>query len=193
MTQILSRMFRYSSFLFVLAVAVLFQTASAFAQISVDKVILTFSETDQPVKNILVRNAASDAMFVVVTATKVLNAGLPDESIVPTDEILVAPKRFSVPGRGERTVRLLLRQKSGELEQPYRLSFIPEARDLTDEEKAAANGKSTLRVLTGVGILVFAQPRQPTPKLVWDREPNKLTFRNEGNVNILVDKITRVR
>jgi len=180
LNSIMYKLFYFFSLLF------LFSIPTAQAQISVDGVIVYLSANKPPVKNITVSNSSPNAMLANVTAVKVENPGTKDEKRVPTDEIIISPKRFSVPGKGERTVRLLLKTPPTNTERVFRVAFTPEAAEETEEAKPKS---SHINILTGVGILVFAEPIEPTPALVWERSNNKLRLTNSGNINVVVDRL----
>lgn len=162
-----------------------------FGQISVNTVVMTMSPDKPPVRNIVVTNNGDEVLGVTVKARKVTAPGTSNEQQEETSEILVAPQRFSLPGKGERVVRLLVRAKAEERENTYRLSFIPETReDETAQGQAASTPKTALKILTGVGVLVFVEPPKISSKLLWKRMGDKVVLQNQGNVNVLVDEIS---
>ena len=134
-------------------------------------------------------------MFVELKAEEVIEPGSTNENRILAQDLLVAPKRFSVPAKGERIVRLLRKAPLGAMERVFRVSFVPQSIERTEEEKAQAEIKggfqTTLKVLSGVGILIFFEPENPNPKLSSERSDDKLVLRNTGNVNILLAKIKR--
>ena len=140
-----------------------FLTTNAHAQIFADKSIFYWSEASPPVRNLALRNSAEQPLMVEVKIVEVLNPGTAEEKLDDSEDILASPKRFSVPPKGERTVRLLRRGTHGEHERVFRVSFIPRASDDADEnapgKTVAVPGTSgILKVLTGVGVLLFTQP-----------------------------------
>lgn len=159
----------------------------AQAQLTVDRVILTLKKDQRPVENLIVRNSGSSTLYVTVTPDVMLRPGAPDELRQETEDLLVSPKRFSIEAGGQRTVRVLLKKPFGDSEQVYRVKFIPEDRGFGKDIVAEHSGKKTaVRVLTGIGILIFAEPIDPQPKLEWKRNGDTLAFVNGGNVNIFL-------
>lgn len=161
-------------------------SSTAVAQISVSNIIFHFEAGSKPVKNITVRNSSERPLYVTVSPQAILRPGFPDESRVPTSDLLITPKRFPVPAKGERIVRMLLKKAPGNEEQVFRASFAPQAKPFLGEEEKKQSGM-TIKILTGVGILVFVEPLQPKPELVWERKEGKMIFRNTGNVNCILN------
>jgi P pilus assembly chaperone PapD len=164
----------------------------AQAQITADKTVVYWQQNSPPVKNVAVRNSANKSILVEVRVNEVLNPGEASINQQPSNDILVAPKRFSVPPRGERTVRMLRRGEHGAKERVFRISFVPEAREDEDQsDNKPTHVRTMLRVLTGVGILLFTEPTVSEPKLLVERQDNKIVLKNQGNVNIALLKVKR--
>jgi hypothetical protein len=105
----------------------------------------------------------------------------------PADDLLVSPKTFSVGPNGERTIRLLLKQIPAEKENAYRVLLLPQAGDFADETttKAQSGGRAiALRIITGAGLLVFAEAAKVVKELALSRDSVGLTLKNGGNVQV---------
>lgn len=160
-------------------------SSPANAQITVDNVILNFSSAAKPVQNVIVHNSSPTTLYVNVNAQLIEKPGVDGSPTTPAENLLVSPKKFSVPGGGERSVRLLLKKSPAEHEEVYRVTFSPQDKGFGDEvEVVSENTKALIRVLTGMGILVFADPIAPTVKLSWTRAHGKITFHNDGNLHV---------
>ncbi len=181
--------FRLFSALFFLLVP-LYLADSCWGQVSLDRVIIDFKAGAPPVTNLTVRNSSDSVLYVRTQPYVVERAGESDEKLVETDRLLISPKRFSIAAKGERVVRLLLRDSSAEIEKVYRASFMPVADEAGLEGLVDPNQKRTavLRVLTGMGILVFLQPVTLAPQLTWERIGNKVRIVNSGNINMFFDQ-----
>jgi Mat/Ecp fimbriae periplasmic chaperone len=163
--------------------------AVANAQVSVDRVIVNFKASERPVRNLVVHNGGAEPVWIEVISERMERSGFADERRVPTEDLVVSPKRFSIEPNGDRTVRLLLKKSIGAEEQVYRVKFMPQAKefDLGANQK---DGKSSqLKVIFSVGILVFGEPIKPEPKLNLQRDGSKITFKNDGNMNVLFDEV----
>lgn len=155
------------------------------AQISVNDVIINFQAGARPVQNVVVSNASENPMYVTVSVEKIDKPGEDNSPRSATDELLVSPRQFSVDARGERTVRLLLKRQPQAAEQLYRVMFVPQDRKFGEDEEPDGNApRALIKVLTGMGILVFADPVKPSATLTWKRDKNHLVFNNEGNIHV---------
>jgi len=158
------------------------------AQVTVNTAIVHFKFGQRPVINVEVGNSSEHTAYVVVQVMAVPNPALDSSMTVETEELLVSPRNFSIEPNGQRTVRLLLRKPPGDEEMVYRVSFIPQDRGFGDEVERDLGGGATavIRILSGMGILVFADPVDPKSKLEWTRSGDLLTFVNSGNVHVFL-------
>lgn len=172
------------------AVVILLTAVEGLAQISVDKAIVSFAKGKGDILNATVQNGGTDAVWIEGVVDAIERPGYSDEQRVPTEDLIISPKRFSIEGGGQRTVRLLLKKPLGDTEQVYRIKFMPQTREFDTEELKKGGGRTTqLKVIFTVGMLVFGEPLEPRPDLKWERFPDRVVFRNDGNVNILFDDI----
>lgn len=159
--------------------------STALSQITVNSAIVNFGATKSPVLNLIVSNPSENTMYVVASVVSVPNPGEDPGKTVETDELLVSPRKFSVEATGRRTIRLLLRSKAKEQEKVYRVSFVPQDRGFGETiETHLGKQRALIRVLTGMGVLVFADPLNPRADFSWTRNGNSLHFENSGNVNV---------
>jgi len=179
---------RSTTTFFCLLLCHLFLSSTAFAQITVNTAIVHFKYGQRPVINVEVGNSSEHTAYVVVQVMAVPDPASDSSHTIETEELLVSPRNFSVEANGQRTVRLLLRKPPGDSELVYRVSFIPQDRGFGDEVEHNLGGGATavIRVLSGMGILVFADPINPTGKLEWTRAGDLLTFTNPGNVHVFL-------
>ena len=165
----------------------LWQPCALHAQITVTDVIYHFVPSEKPVHNVMVHNSSDEAMYVTVDVSQVTRAGFPDEKREPTKQIVASPQRFSVPPQGDRTVRLLLRKPLVEAEDVYRVGFVPSSSPFEDSDAQSKSQKRMgLRVLTGIGMLIFVDPKEVRPELAWERKSGQIKFTNRGNVNLFL-------
>lgn len=174
----------------VISFAVLCCARPAMAQISVDNVILRFNAGQRPVQNVSVRNNSSKVAYVNVEADSIDGTGK-EQKAEKTKDLLVSPRAFTIEPNGTRTVRVLLQGQPTDSERIFRVSFIPQDREFGEEYHVKQKGISAvIRVLSGMGILVFADPASPHVKLDWTRTGDQLVFKNSGNVNIYLTEGT---
>jgi P pilus assembly chaperone PapD len=161
--------------------------SAAYAQLGVNKVIVTFKGTDRPVKNVTVSNSANHPLYVTVKVERVVDLSIEPMSYEPADDLLISPKTFSVGPLGQRTVRILLKQAPAEKERAYRVILLPQASEFGDVEGATIKHKGrsvALHVLTGSGMVVYAEPAKLVKELVISREAKELILTNKGNIQV---------
>lgn len=170
-------------FLIIFAISLLTVSTTA-AQVITNISYLSFRYDGPPVANLTISNTNEERALTVVTeGWKITKPGAKDEGLVKTEEILTSPKRFSIPPKGSRVVRVILTKKSELEENYYRVNFVPDATENSDKK---VKGKVNLTVLTGSGVLIFAEPKEPKAELTWNTTGEDLTFKNTGNLNIFV-------
>lgn len=169
--------------------SVLSPLVSAVAQVSVNSVVVTFTSRDRPVRNLVVSNSGVTPMFVTVRVELIKDLAAEQLGVVPAEDLLVSPKNFSVAPQGQRTIRLLLKSPPADKEQAYRVLLLPQYSEFGEEQVKAAKvgGRSlSLKVATGIGVLVYAQPREVVANLEVTRNEKEVTFSNKGNVHYTV-------
>jgi len=158
---------------------------SSFAQISVDNAIVRFGPGARPVSNVVVSNSGDAPFGVEVVAEVVVNPGAANEERQITKDLIVSPKRFSIAGKGRRTIRLLLRKPAQQEEQIFRVKLVPNLEGYEGKgARTVKSEKSEVRIVTTVGLLIIADPAKPRPELNWDRTQDRVVFENAGNSNI---------
>lgn len=177
------------SFFIVLFLGAFLPLYNSQAQITVNKAIIHLGPNSKAIQNITVTNSGDQTLFVSIMPEEVLRPGFPDESRRETQEIVFAPKRFSIEAGAQRTVRLVIANAARETEKVYRVKFLPQTDDFSNEKgEVVAPGKTAMvKVLFTVGILVLVDPAAPAPKLEWKREGDEIIFTNSGNVNVLLE------
>jgi P pilus assembly chaperone PapD len=107
---------------------------------------------------------------------------------VSTKDLIVSPRRFSIQGKGQRTIRVLLKKPLGQDEQVYRVKLTPKFQGFPGENQSSAEKKTQLRIITTVGLLILADPLEAKPELVWERKGDNIIIKNQGNSNIYLDQ-----
>lgn len=155
------------------------------AQVNVNSVIQSFSGTDRPVKNVIATNSGTVPIYVSISVEKVRDLSASEVAYEASPDLLVSPKNFSIGPKGDRTVRILLKNRPAEKEVAYRVLFIPQQEEFGAEQTQTINrnGKTmVLHVATGVGMLVYAEPMAVTKKFSTERTHSGVTFTNNGNI-----------
>jgi len=166
-------------------------SSDLFAQVRVASSVVSLEAGDRPVLDVTVLNEFPQAIYVVPEIARIVNPGEKKDKFEPSDDIIVSPKRFSIPAKSERKARLILKKGFGEDERVYRLVFTPAPppEDLELEEAKGEKIRPFVRVITTIGLLVFVEPKVPAPNFDWTVEGKKVIFRNTGNIHIKLDEV----
>lgn len=170
--------------LFLIAAIMLAEAASA--QVNVNNVIFTFAAGARPVQNILVTNSSANPVYVSVSTEAMIDYTSDPIKTAPTEDIVVSPRKFSIEGKGQRTVRILLKKAPGDIERGYRVYFVPQEGEF-DTQTVTSSDKgriAVIKVATGVGVLVFADPIERKVKFETARDSTGITFTNAGNIQV---------
>jgi len=160
---------------------------SAAAQISVSSVMVHFKFGERPVQNLVVKNSSPDVLYVTVSVEELLEPFSEQSPRAPTESLIISPKRFSIDGANERVIRMLNKLPPGDKERVFRVAFVPQDRGFAESVERSTQGRQTvLKVLTGMGVLVFVDPAAPKGLLKWERAGGRLRFWNEGNRHVRV-------
>jgi hypothetical protein len=153
----------------------------AYADISLDKVIIEFNPAERPIHNINVTNQSDKATKVSVEMIEVTNAGQAGETEKQTDKLVVAPKAFELQGGETKAVRLVLRQYPDDLEEIYRVRFKPSEVSFVKKETSGATTVN-VGIIMAMGALIMVPPKNPKPDLQPVRDGKIVHFFNKGNV-----------
>jgi P pilus assembly chaperone PapD len=157
---------------------------TAEAQISVNDVLLEFKANERPVQNVLVKNSAPEVFYVTGSCEEIEDPSIEKSKLLPTEDILISPKQFSIDAKSDRSVRLLHRKAPDDKEHVYRVAFVPQERPFQEGLTSNVEGRVTsLKVITGMGLLVFVNPREPIVDFKWERKADKIKFTNAGNLH----------
>lgn len=152
------------------------------AQVTVSGVFFSIDFGKRPLRNVTVGNASEAPLYVSVVVEEIANPWEKEFTSTPSADLIASPKNFSIPTKGERQVRLLLRSAMSDKERVFRVAFSPTDNGFGQEVTSSAGGrKAMIKVMTGVGILVFVDPVNPVSKVSWVRTDKQITFTNIGN------------
>lgn len=162
-------------------------TLDVQAQLGVNKVVVTFKGTDRPVKNVTVSNSAKHPLYVTVKVERVVDLSMESVTYESADDLLISPKTFSVGPLGQRAIRILLKQMPTNKERAYRVLLLPQASEFGEDEGTTIKHKGrtvALHVLTGSGMVVYAEPIKPLKELEISRDSKGVTLTNKGNLQV---------
>ncbi|MFM1848285.1 MAG: hypothetical protein RL417_1759 [Pseudomonadota bacterium] len=168
-----------------LVVAFVSCIGEAHGQVTVNNILLNFPSGQRPIQNVTVGNSSDNPAYVVASLERVVDPESGGNKAEPSEDILISPKAFSIEPRGQRAVRFLLRNPPKDKEVVYRALFTPQDRGFGQEAKHNIQGRvASIRVLTGMGVLLFVEPPKPLGELHWIRTKDSIVFNNRGNVHV---------
>ncbi|MDD9900169.1 MAG: hypothetical protein OXT65_04250, partial [Alphaproteobacteria bacterium] len=98
-----------------------------------------------------------------------------------TGQLIAAPKSFELDAGESRVVRLVLRKFSDDMEDIYRVRFLPDKPALEKIEELGGTSVQ-VNVVVSMGALIMAAPKEARPDLKFVRNDDTITFTNAGNV-----------
>ncbi|MBT8098969.1 MAG: hypothetical protein KJO82_04425 [Gammaproteobacteria bacterium] len=154
------------------------------ANMVLSNVILHFEAGEPTRQDIEIENIGDESLYVDVRPHVVEHPGTGQERRVfiadPREAgLLVTPNKLVVPPGGRKLVRFVDLKPGHSEERVYRVAVTP----VTGELEARASG---LKILVGYEVLVLAQPAAPNPQLNGQRDGRSMTFRNDGNTNVML-------
>jgi len=159
---------------------------ASLADMYVDRSIVIFEPDAPPREDVKVSNTGDEVIYVQVDVFSVDNAGSEQEKLSkvtdPKDLKLIAtPNKMIIPAGGQKLIRIVNLEASNQEERIYRINVTPIVAPLSDET-------SQLRIVVAYQILTIIQPDSPKATLVAQRDGKVVTFRNNGNSNILLSE-----
>lgn len=176
-------------------IALLLINSGAHAQISVNQSVIEFTPREK-IQDIEVLNTGDFKIYVDMQVAEIVNPESDDpvrkEFTDPRSApLLVSPKQLMIgPGQRKR-VRVILREPATTIDRVFRLSIKPYTGKLKLAEQSGDTKSSAIKVLIGYDLLLLARPANPNPDIKVTRTANSIEFRNRGNTNVLLRKITQ--
>jgi P pilus assembly chaperone PapD len=158
------------------------------AGIILDRSIIDFISTEPPRHDVTVINQGDDIAYVKVEVLEVLNPGTEKEerNIITNPEqiqFVASPSKMAIPPGGRKQVRLVNLAPPGK-ERIFRINFTPVLPPL--EEKTEGLG---VKFVVAYQVLALIHPAQPTENLKIKRDPNSISFYNQGNTYALISNV----
>lgn len=163
----------------VVAVATMLGWAPAHAELILSKVIIDLRAGDPPYHDLEVWNSGEERIYVVVSPSEIISAGMPDQTRVehpdPTvSGLLVTPQRIVLEAQQRRLVRVSAVGPRRDKDRVYRVTVKEVAGEVTSETTA-------LKILLGYDVLVIYRPPAVSGQITGTRDGRKLTLHNDSN------------
>ncbi len=165
-------------------ILLLIPTPNAQAAFILSSAIVDFNKNSKQ-QDIELISQGQESDYIITQVYEVQNPGLANEKHVeiknPEDAgILVTPDKTILPPGGRKNMRFVLLRDADDSEHIYRVIIKPVINDVS------SNSKMALKVLIGYEALVIVRPLNPAPNLTGNRTGNKITFKNSGNTNVIL-------
>ena len=162
----------------------LLTSAGARAEMQLDRSILVFDADSPPRQDVEVRNTGGEILYLDTEILVVEAPGTDAETRRPVLDpdaagVLITPARAVLPPGGRQLLRIVLLDDPPEVDRIYRINVRPVVPPLEADQTA-------VKVVVAYQLLVIQRPLDPSPGLTWTREGHTITFRNDGNTNVLL-------
>jgi P pilus assembly chaperone PapD len=169
-----------------LSLVLLLASASATADMFVDRSIVIFEPGSGPNQDVKVSNSGDDVIYVEVQVLAVNDPGTPEEKRVMVSnpkelKLIATPSKLVVPAGGQKLIRIVNLEPNSKQERIYRINVTPVVAPLEEDV-------SELRIVVAYQILTIVQPAKPESTLSVRRNGKQITFSNLGNTNILLSE-----
>lgn len=177
------------------AVALGLGVSPATAQITVNRSVIEFS-SDARIQDVEIANTGNFRMYLDMTPYEIMDPASDEPKRVELNDprtapVVVSPRQLLLPPGQRKRVRVILRDDSLEKERVFRLSVRPYTGKVQLEAGASDEKASAIKVLVGYDLLLLARPSPLQPKLDVTRTDREIVFRNNGNTNVLLRRITQ--
>lgn len=178
-----------------LLLGLLLSSHSAFGQLSVNRSVIEFTAKTK-VQDIEVLNTGDFKLYLDLKVAEIVNPESENPTRVElsdprTASVLVSPKQLLVPPGQRKRVRLILREAASDVDRVYRLSVKPYTGKLSLGGSGGDKKSSAIKVLVGYDLLLLSRPQKLNPQVEVNRSPTAIEFKNRGNTNVLLRKITQ--
>ena len=163
---------------------------AALADMLLSNAIVHFEPNSPARQDVEISNEGDEPLYVKIEPREVLNPGTDEEERVliknPREHgLLVTPSRMVLAPGTSKSMRIVKLKRpddpSQETEHVYRISARPVVGGVKGEQTG-------LKVLIGYEVLAIVYPKSPNPDLLVERKGRKLTARNAGNANVLLQQ-----
>jgi P pilus assembly chaperone PapD len=167
----------------------------AIAQITVSRSVIEFTPESR-VQDVEIVNTGGFRMYLDLAPAEILKPESDNPQRIELDDprsaaVIVSPRQLLLPPGQRKRVRMILRDDIQDTERVFRLSVKPYTGKVNLHSDGDAEKTSAIKVLVGYDLLLLARPSSLKPKLDVIRTDKEIEFRNAGNTNVLLRKITQ--
>ncbi len=170
-----------------LALFTLLTTNVAQAQVAVQGIFRTIKATERPIENIQVHNTSDeDTLQIKVEASHVTFLDGETETLTPATDLKFAPTTFVLTPKSNRIMRIFkTTAPDNDIEKLYRIHLKPsQPNKAIQEELNGTETKAQVKIITSMGVLLAAAPKNIKPAIEVTRTKGKVTLKNTGNITL---------
>jgi len=152
-------------------------------------IIVDFKPNDSRQKNIEVYNDSDEIAYMSLNIQKVLNPGTKNERRILLEDkknLIVVPNKTSLKSKSKKIIRFISTENNLKEDSIYRVSLIPKVKGVKGE-----TGIIGIKILLGYEVLVIVRPKNTNFDIKAERNKKNLIFRNNGNTNVLLNKVSQ--
>ncbi len=178
------------SSLFCIALVFTFMTlaqAPARAGLELSKMVVDFEPGTPPRQDVEVGNNGEENLYLLVEVVEIIEpqSAQPQRRELTdprTAGLLVSPMRMIVAPGQRKLLRLVARRPATNRDLIYRVAVVPQAGSFTTEQMG-------VKVVVGYEMLVIVRPADGRPKVRTVRRGRVLEMSNDGNTNVMVQRV----
>ncbi|MDR2902275.1 MAG: hypothetical protein LBU87_04125 [Lactobacillales bacterium] len=160
----------------------------AFASIGVDKMVLEMDTAANTRQNVFVSNNGDKTAYVATDVFEIKNPGDENEERVPVNlkdknRLIVAPNKLVIEPQDKKRIQFNTTDTNLEKDKIYRISVAPKISGIETDEGV------NIKILIGYDILAIVRPAKPVFDLKVDKKGGHITFKNNGNTNVLLASV----
>lgn len=168
---------------------------AALAQLTVNRSVIEFSP-DAPIQDIELSNTGEFRLYLDLNVAQIRNPESESPVREPLDDprtapVLVTPKQLVLPPGERKRVRVVMREVDADRDRVFRLSVKPYTGSVQVAGGETGDRSSAVKILVAYDLLLLSRPARPAPRLGVTRTDRTIEFRNEGNTNILLRKVSQ--
>lgn len=161
------------------------------ANILPSAIIVDFKPDDPRQKNIQIYNSSDEVTYMDISIKEVLNPGTLMEKKVELKgedkrKLIVTPDKTTLKSKRKKVIRFISTEKNLSKDKIYRVALVPKVRGVKGEKGAIG-----IKVLVGYEVLVVIRASVPRFDIKSNRKSNTLIFKNDGNTNVLLNKVVQ--
>ena len=164
--------------------AMLIWSEPTLSNMVVDRTIIRFDSSQASRQDVQIANTGEETLYLQIEVFEVQRPGTDAEEQLRLSDpnaisLLATPNKMILPGGSRKLLRLVNLAGNSDVERIYRVNVRPVIGELEANTMA-------VKIIVAYQLLVIVRPNEPLADLGYEREGKRITFRNDGNTNVLL-------